>query len=153
MIITNYELISELIPSTGITINGLFRGLLGILSILILAFLMSANKKKIAWKTIFLALIAQLTIGVLILKVKFFQIIFEKAGSLFVKLIDFTREGTIFVFGGKSLYEKVKPIAEHTKKLINALNENLIKYEKVFGDIKNSQSEVLPISFGPRGEA
>ena len=99
MIITNYELISELIPSTGITINGLFRGLLGILSILILAFLMSANKKKIAWKTIFLALIAQLTIGVLILKVKFFQIIFEKAGSLFVKLIDFTREGTIFVFG------------------------------------------------------
>ena len=99
MIITNNELISELIPSTGITINGLFRGLLGILSILILAFLMSANKKKIAWKTIFLALIAQLTIGVLILKVKFFQIIFEKAGSLFVKLIDFTREGTIFVFG------------------------------------------------------
>ena len=42
---------------------------------------------------------------------------------------------------------------EHTKKLINALNENLIKYEKVFGEIKNSQREVLPISFGPRGEA
>ena len=38
---------------------------------------------------------------------------------------------------------------EHTK----ALNENLIKYEKVFGEIKNSQREVLPISFGPRGEA
>ena len=99
MIITNYELVSELIPTAGITINGLFRGLLGILSILLLAFLMSANKKKIAWKTIFLALTAQLTIGILILKVKFFQIIFEKAGSLFIKLIDFTREGTIFVFG------------------------------------------------------
>ena len=42
---------------------------------------------------------------------------------------------------------------EHTKKLINALNENLINYEKVFGEIKNSQREVLPISFGPRGEA
>ena len=42
---------------------------------------------------------------------------------------------------------------EHTKKLINALNENLIKYEKAFDEIKNSQSEVLPISFGPRGEA
>ena len=42
---------------------------------------------------------------------------------------------------------------EHTKKLINALNENLIKYEKAFGEIKNSQREVLPISFGPRGEA
>ena len=42
---------------------------------------------------------------------------------------------------------------EHTKKFINALNENLIKYEKVFGEIKNSQREILPISFGPRGEA
>jgi len=42
---------------------------------------------------------------------------------------------------------------DHTKKFINALNENLIKYEKVFGKIKNSRREVLPISFGPRGEA
>ena len=42
---------------------------------------------------------------------------------------------------------------EHTKKFIDALNENLIKYEKVFGEIKNSRREVLPISFGPRGEA
>ena len=99
MLIFNLELISELIPSAGFTANGLMRGLLGIISILFLSYLISSNKKKIAWKTIFLALLAQLIIGFLILKVKFFQIIFEKAGSLFVKLIDFTREGTIFVFG------------------------------------------------------
>ena len=99
MLIFNLELISELIPSAGFTANGLMRGLLGIISILFLSYLISSNKKKIAWQTIFLALLAQLIIGFLILKVKFFQIIFEKAGSLFVKLIDFTREGTIFVFG------------------------------------------------------
>ena len=42
---------------------------------------------------------------------------------------------------------------EHTKKFINALGENLNKYEKSFGKIKNFQKEVMPISFGPRGEA
>ena len=42
---------------------------------------------------------------------------------------------------------------EHTKKFINALDENLDKYEKSFGKIKNFQKEVIPISFGPKGEA
>jgi len=93
------SIISDLIPSTGFTFEGLFRGLVGVLTIIFLAFFMSSNKSNIAWKTILLALFSQLIIGVLILKVKFFQIIFEKAGALFVKLIDFTREGTIFVFG------------------------------------------------------
>ena len=42
---------------------------------------------------------------------------------------------------------------DHTKKFINALGENLNKYEKSFGKIKNFQKEVVPISFGPKGEA
>ena len=97
--ISIFSIISDLIPSTGFTVEGLIRGLIGVLTIIFLSYLMSSNKSKIAWKTILLALFSQLIIGVLILKVKFFQIIFEKAGALFVKLIDFTREGTIFVFG------------------------------------------------------
>ena len=42
---------------------------------------------------------------------------------------------------------------DHTKKFINALGENLNKYEKSFGKIKNFQKEVMPISFGIKGEA
>ena len=42
---------------------------------------------------------------------------------------------------------------DHTKKFINALGENLDKYERSFGKIKNFQKEVIPISFGPKGEA
>ena len=99
MLIFHTELISELIPSDGLNLNSLLRGLVGIISILFITYLISSNKKKIAWKTIFLALLAQLIIGFLILKVKFFQIIFEKAGSLFVKPNQATREGTIFDFG------------------------------------------------------
>lgn len=91
--------LEDLIPSAGITFEGLFRGFLGISTIILIAYLYSSNKQKIVWKTIGLALLSQLTIGVLILKIPFFQIAFEKAGAVFVKLIDFTRDGTIFVFG------------------------------------------------------
>ena len=95
----NYIINNELILSEGLTIESLFRGFVGIITILSIAFLFSSNKKKIAWKTVFYALLSQILLGILILKVPFVQLIFEKAGSVFVKLIDFTREGTIFVFG------------------------------------------------------
>ena len=97
--VSNFLFIYDLIPSSGFNIQGLIRGVIGIFSIIFLAYILSANKNKIEWKTIGLALFSQLIIGVLILKVRFFQVIFEKAGYIFVKLIDFTREGTIFVFG------------------------------------------------------
>ena len=90
---------NDIIPSSGFSLESLLRGILGIFSILLLAYIFSNKKNKIAWKTVFLALISQLIIGVLILKVPIIQFLFEKAGSVFVKLIDFTREGTIFVFG------------------------------------------------------
>ena len=90
---------NELVSSTGFSFESLYRGIIGIVTILFIAYLFSSQKNKIAWKTIFLALISQLILGILILKVPFIQSLFEKAGAIFVKLIDFTREGTIFVFG------------------------------------------------------
>ena len=38
---------------------------------------------------------------------------------------------------------------EHAKRLLNALEENIQKYEKTFGEIKtNEQSPKFPINFG-----
>ena len=88
-----------MIPSQGFTFESLSRGFLGIITVILIAYIISNKKNKIAWKTVILALLSQLLIGILILKVPFVQLIFEKAGAVFVKLIDFTREGTIFVFG------------------------------------------------------
>ena len=90
---------NELVSSTGFSFESLYRGIIGIVTILFIAYLFSSQKNKIAWKTIVLALVSQLILGILILKVPFIQSLFEKAGAIFVKLIDFTREGTIFVFG------------------------------------------------------
>lgn len=88
-----------MIPSQGFTFESLSRGFLGIITVILIAYIISNKKNKIAWKTVILALLSQLLIGILILKVPFVQLIFENAGAVFVKLIDFTREGTIFVFG------------------------------------------------------
>ena len=90
---------NELVSSTGFSFESFYRGIIGIITVLFIAYLFSNQKNKIAWKTIALALVSQLILGILILKVPFIQLLFEKAGAVFVKLIDFTREGTIFVFG------------------------------------------------------
>ena len=42
---------------------------------------------------------------------------------------------------------------EHTKKFIRALSDNLSKYESVNGTIKDFKKEIIPLSFGPKGEA
>jgi len=43
---------------------------------------------------------------------------------------------------------------QHAKRFLKALDENLIKYESSFGDIKSLNRDVLPINFGgPKGEA
>ena len=49
----NYIINNELILSEGLTIESLFRGFVGIITILSIAFLFSSNKKKIAWKTVY----------------------------------------------------------------------------------------------------
>lgn len=45
---------------------------------------------------------------------------------------------------------------EHAKRLLATLQENIIKYEKSYGTIKENKQEVLnkmPLNFGPLGEA
>ncbi len=91
--------IEQNIPSSGFTFDSFTRGILGLVTILIVAYFFSNNKKKINWRTVFIALFSQIILAILILKVGFIQKLFEGAGYAFVKLIDFTREGTLFVFG------------------------------------------------------
>ena len=97
---TSTEIATEIIPSQGFSLNNLWRGVLGMISLLIIAFLFSSNKKKIDWKTVGIGLGAQLFIAIGVLKVSFVQKIFEWIGSLFVSILDFTRAGSKFLFEG-----------------------------------------------------
>ena len=76
-----------------------FFGIFGIVFILLLAFLMSNNKRKISVKTITRAFLLQFLLGVFILKVPLGIRIFEAIGMFIQKILDFATEGGLFVFG------------------------------------------------------
>ncbi|MDP2159994.1 MAG: nucleoside transporter C-terminal domain-containing protein [Flavobacterium sp.] len=91
---------AKLIASQGFTMTSLWKGILGMLSLLALAFVFSANRKAINWKTVGIGILAQLILAIGVLKVTFVKNIFEFVGGLFVKVLDFTRAGSEFLLGG-----------------------------------------------------
>lgn len=92
--------VNQIVPSKGFSMQSLWRGVLGMLSLLITAFLFSANRRGIDWKTVGLGLAFQLIIAIGVLKVPFVQAIFEFIGKGFVKILDFTQAGSEFLFQG-----------------------------------------------------
>lgn len=90
---------NEIILSQGFSLESIVRGMIGMISLVFIAYLFSSNKKAINWKTTFLGLTSQLILAVLILRVEFVQSIFEFFGKIFVKTLDFTMEGSKFLLG------------------------------------------------------
>ncbi len=88
------------VKSQGFSFGSMWRGVLGMISLLFIAFLFSSNRKSIDWKTVGLGLFFQLIIAVGVLKVPFVQKIFEAVGGLFVSVLNYTRSGSEFLFGG-----------------------------------------------------
>ena len=89
----------ELIPSAGISVTSLFRGVLGMGVLLLIAVLFSANRKKIAWKTVGLGLLTQIIIAIGVLKISLIKRLFETLGNFFIKILDYTGAGTKMLLG------------------------------------------------------
>ena len=90
---------TEVIPNAGLGLQSILRGLLGLFVLLAIAVACSANRKKIAWKTVGIGLLIQLMLAIGILRIGWIQSIFEAMGKLFVSILDFTNAGSIFLFG------------------------------------------------------
>lgn len=91
---------ASIIPSQGFSFDSLWRGVLGMAVLIALSYLLSANRKAINWKTVGAGLSAQLLLAIGVLKVPFVRAIFEFVGEIFVLILDFTRAGSEFLFGG-----------------------------------------------------
>jgi len=89
---------NSIIKSEGFSFYSFYRGALGMLILLILAFALSKNRNAINWRTVLLGLIAQLLLAIGVLKVPFIQAIFEFIGGIFVNILNFTMAGTEFLF-------------------------------------------------------
>jgi CNT family concentrative nucleoside transporter len=77
-----------------------FQGLIGIVLILAIAWMFSNNKKRINYKLVISGILLQIIIALLILKVSFVKLFFQKIGSIITHLEAFAKEGAGFVYGG-----------------------------------------------------
>ncbi len=90
-------------------INSIFRGFIGILVLIGIAFLLSNNKKKINWKLVITGLGLQFIFAIFILRSEELRSFFVPLGwpkdfftwisGFFVIILNFTTEGATFVFG------------------------------------------------------
>lgn len=100
LVVTSDIVKNDIIPSQGFSIGSLWRGALGMFSLIFIAFLFSSNRKNINWKTVGLGLALQLVIAIGVLKIGFVKTVFEFIGLGFIKILGFTQAGSEFLFGG-----------------------------------------------------
>ncbi|MDG1397461.1 MAG: nucleoside transporter C-terminal domain-containing protein [Polaribacter sp.] len=94
------EATTEIVPSQGFSFKSMWRGVLGMIVLIVIAFLFSSNKKAIDWKKVGIGLSLQLIIAIGVLKVSFIQIIFEFIGGIFIEILEYTKAGSAFLFSG-----------------------------------------------------
>jgi CNT family concentrative nucleoside transporter len=81
----------------GFSFISLLRGLFGIAVLIGIGFVFSSKRRSISWRVIITGLVVQFLIAIIVLKVPFFQYLIEILGSIFLKIMDFTQEGTAFL--------------------------------------------------------
>ena len=77
----------------------MFRGLLGVCTLLAVAYALSFDRKRIDWKLVGGGLLMQLIFALAILHLPFISHLLEGCGKVFVKVMDFTGEGLSFLLG------------------------------------------------------
>ncbi len=88
----------EPLPLKGAGVESILRGILGMASIIAIAWVFSVKRKQVDWKVVGIGLLFQLVLALCILYVPAVQYAFEFVGKLFVKVLDFTRIGSEFLF-------------------------------------------------------
>ncbi|GAA4240410.1 MULTISPECIES: NupC/NupG family nucleoside CNT transporter [Winogradskyella] len=91
---------NDIIPNQGFSFNSLWRGILGMVTLIFIAFLFSSNRRAINWKTVGIGLLFQLIIAIGVLKIDFVKTAFEFIGQGFIAILGFTQAGSEFLFGG-----------------------------------------------------
>ncbi|MEM9082933.1 MAG: nucleoside transporter C-terminal domain-containing protein [Planctomycetota bacterium] len=76
-----------------------FTGLLGVLAILVAAFLFSTARRSIHWRPIIVGIALQAAIAILVLRVPVIEAVFKSLASVVVKIISFANDGASFMFG------------------------------------------------------
>jgi CNT family concentrative nucleoside transporter len=90
---------------------GRFTGILGLLTMLGLAYLFSTNRRAIRLKTVGWGLGLQVAFAIFVLRASIGRILFEKAGDAVNRLLNYSFTGSEFVFG--PLGKRFSPMGFH----------------------------------------
>lgn len=74
-------------------------GLLGCALMILIAFLLSNNKKRINWRLVAIGTGIQFAFAFMILKLEVGRLFFEAANNVIIKILSFSIEGSRFLFG------------------------------------------------------
>jgi len=77
----------------------IIRGSIGMISLLLVCYFFSIHKNKIDWSIVIKGLLIQLLFAICILKIQFIEKLFEAISNVFLAILDFTKDGSIFLFG------------------------------------------------------
>ena len=91
--------VAKIIPNASFSIESFGRGILGMLFLIGISFLFSANKRAINWKMVGIGLGIQIVLAIGILKVPLVQKGFSFVGQIFVNILDYTLVGSKFLLG------------------------------------------------------
>jgi len=80
-------------------VESFLRGVLGLIVLTGVLYLFSSKKKQIPWKLVGLGFMLQIVFAVGILHVPFIAAVFDKVSSFFVVVLEFTKQGSGFLFG------------------------------------------------------
>ena len=81
-------------------------GLFGLAILLGIAWLFSTNRQAVDWRLVLTGVTLQILFAMLVLLVPGGRDVFDTLGGVFVRLLDFTREGSAFIFGDLARSEK-----------------------------------------------
>lgn len=83
----------------GVSANSIGRGLIGMVFLLLVCFLLSANRRKINWRLVLTGLAMQIIFAILVLKVDFVAEGFHWVSTKVVEFLNIAEKGALFVFG------------------------------------------------------
>jgi concentrative nucleoside transporter, CNT family len=93
-----YEMITPLHPDP--SIEGIFRGILGLFVLLGLAWLLSRDRRRVDWRLVGSGLVIQVMIAILVFYIPFVSSLLDFFARAFTKVTSFTMDGSKMLFEG-----------------------------------------------------
>ena len=90
---------TEVLKSSTLGLSSILRGTLGMICLIGIAYLFSANRKAIRWKTVGIGLGLQFLLALGVLQLVWVQNFFSMIGQLFLNILDYTLAGSQFLLG------------------------------------------------------